>query len=336
MQYSLYGLRVESNRALHGVQPLQSPAGAAADVELTFAGESAIPAAWAALSWRLAREQQGDDWILRGWTASTAGGVAYRLQTWLGREDTTLLFSPAGSHVRIHWRRVSTEADEHWADLSAWVLDAALGHAARLRGWPVLHGNVVAVDGRAIGLLGHQGAGKSTLAAAFVAGGCPMLADDHVVLRQDGAAFVAQPGPPRFRLWPASLPVLAGQAADLPRAYSQHEKRLLDLSPDGAGSPARFHHAPLPLRALYLLGPRDPSRSDTTIEPLVPAAALLQALVYRRSQVHISSEHAAAELAALARLSQDIPIRRVYRPDGIDTLGHVVDAIREDVNACAR
>ncbi|TRZ87060.1 hypothetical protein D4R89_10230 [bacterium] len=323
-------MRVRSNRALHGVLPSKYDVRAAADVQLTFAGTSAIPAEWEALPWRLARELLGDGWALRSWMASSARGVAHRLETCLGRDKTTILFNADGSRVRIHWNHSAPYTGAFWEDMSAWVIEAALGFAARLRGWPVLHGSVVVTDGRAIGLLGHKGVGKSTLAAAFLADGCPILADDHVALKQEGAGFIAQPGPPRLRLWPASLPVLATQADDLPRAYSFLEKRLVKLTPD-AGNPLKRHQdAPLPLRALYILEPRDPVRIETEIEPLPPAAALHQALVFRWSRVPITSEHAAAELGALARLTQTIPIRRVRRPDGLDTLGQVVRAIRED------
>jgi hypothetical protein len=106
---------------------------------------------------------------------------------------------------------------------------------------------------------------------------------------------------------------------------------LVALTPD-AGSPHKqYQEAPLPLRALYILEPRDPARNETAIERLPHAAALHQALVFRWSRVPITSEHAAAELGALARLTQTIPVCRVRRPDGIDTLEQVVRAIRADV-----
>jgi hypothetical protein len=328
--YFVYGLRIQSDRALHGVLPLASDSGAAPDIQLTFAGESAIPPEWEALPWRLARELLGEGWSLRAWTAAGAGGLAHRQEARLGQDITTLLFNADGSRLRVHWRQASADAAAFWEDLSAWVLDAALGFAARLRGWPVLHGNVIVAGGRAIGLLGHKGTGKSTLAAAFLAAGCPLLADDHVVLKPEGAAFLAQPGPPRLRLWPNSLPVLSAQADDLSRAYSYLEKRLVDLAPGADGPLPRHHGAPLPLRALYILEPRDPERDAPAIESLPPAAALHQALVFRWSRVPLAPEQSAAEFAALAQLARAIPIRRVLRPDGLNTLGQVARAIRED------
>lgn len=56
----------------------------------------------------------------------------------------------------------------------------------------VLHGSAVAIGGRAHVFLGDKGSGKSTTAAALIAAGFPLIADDVVVLdrRPDGEISV--------------------------------------------------------------------------------------------------------------------------------------------------
>ncbi len=61
----------------------------------------------------------------------------------------------------------------------------------QLDGELALHGSAVAVDGRAVVMLGGSGLGKSTLAAALVAGGGELLADDAVAVEGSPARVIA-------------------------------------------------------------------------------------------------------------------------------------------------
>lgn len=335
--YSIYGLHIQSNRVLSGVLPVACGGPAAPDLRLTFAGSMApIPAEWVQQPWSLQRELQGAQWAFRTWAVANPHGPCFRMDTYREQDETTIFFDAHGTDLWVYWQQGGADAEAFWRDLSGWVVDAALGFAARLRGWPVLHGSVVAAGGGAIGLLGHKGAGKSTLAAAFLAAGSPVLADDHLVLRQTGANLMAQPGPPRLRLWPTSLPVLAQAQEDLPRVYSYLEKRQVELERSAAGGAEGFQAAALPLRAIYLLEPRDPARTAPQVEPLAPAAGLHQLLVYRWGTQLISPEHAARELSGLAQLTQSTPVRRIHRPDDLNSLGRLVQAIQEDLsnNVC--
>ncbi len=72
-----------------------------------------------------------------------------------------------------------------WATL---IPAQALPLAATLRGLEVLHASGVVVDGRALLFAGAPGAGKSSLAAAFLYRGAVLLSDDTVALEsRDGA-----------------------------------------------------------------------------------------------------------------------------------------------------
>ncbi|WP_193743271.1 RNase adapter RapZ [Sandarakinorhabdus sp. AAP62] len=60
-----------------------------------------------------------------------------------------------------------------------------------------LHATAVALDGRAVLLLGKSGAGKSDLALRLVAAGWRLVADDQVVVTVDGDRLIAS-APPRL------------------------------------------------------------------------------------------------------------------------------------------
>lgn len=55
----------------------------------------------------------------------------------------------------------------------------------------LLHASAVAVNGRAVLILGQSGAGKSGLALRLIALGATLVADDQVVLRRRGDALIA-------------------------------------------------------------------------------------------------------------------------------------------------
>jgi hypothetical protein len=67
------------------------------------------------------------------------------------------------------------------------VLRLAAAHAALAAGGLLLHSAGIVIDGGAWLMLGRSNAGKSTLAAAALVAGRPILSDDINLLRPDGA-----------------------------------------------------------------------------------------------------------------------------------------------------
>src|SRR5579863_1529286 len=63
-----------------------------------------------------------------------------------------------------------------------YLLSMVLSYALLKLGYEVLHATAVVVDGAVLALLGPSGHGKSTLAAAFLGLGYPVLTDDLLVL----------------------------------------------------------------------------------------------------------------------------------------------------------
>jgi len=78
-----------------------------------------------------------------------------------------------------------------WANILA---AQALPLAATIRGLEVFHASGVVLDGRALLFAGQPGAGKSSLAAAFVKEGARLLSDDAVALQLMDGELVAHAG----------------------------------------------------------------------------------------------------------------------------------------------
>ncbi len=74
------------------------------------------------------------------------------------------------------------------------LIGRILPWAAVLRGLELLHAAGVAIDGRAVALVGPTGAGKTSLALQLVARGAGFLTDDVLALDERGGILHAHPG----------------------------------------------------------------------------------------------------------------------------------------------
>ena len=326
--YRVYALSMQSTHALWHVAAATEACGMAPDIVLNLSRADALVSARdERFPWTVLREQTGAGWRLSLSAASEPADVVLRLYTRRQADETTVLFGRSGARITVRWLSAEDDEAHFWMDLSGWILGSVLGYAMCLRGLPTLHGSVVAVDGKAVGLLGASGAGKSTLAAAFVAAGHKMLADDHLVI---GRGDCALPGPPRLRLWPTSLPVLAAQLDASLDFADLAGKRYVE-----PGATA-YCDDPLPLAAIYVLLPRDPGCTAATIEGLAPAAALNALMNQRFCTFPLDPAYPTTSLAALSGLARRTPVRLLHRPQGLESLPAVVSAIQKDVTGHGR
>jgi HPr serine kinase-like protein len=138
------------------------------------------------------------------------------------------------------------------ARMAAWrwqryLVGQVLPFAAVLRGYEVVHASAVAVGGRALAITGPSGAGKSTLAAALLARGAPLVADDVVALDLDAAAPRVHPGPGLLSLRADVASTFAGMGA------------LLGADEYGVRLIVERHPGALPLGALVFLERTQPA-----------------------------------------------------------------------------
>jgi len=214
-------------------------------------------------------------------------------------------------------------------DLLVYLQGPVLGFVLRLRGVTCLHASAAIADGRAFGVVGGAGFGKSTSAAIFAGMGLPVLTDDVLALSDRTTAFDVQPGLPRVLLWSESVRALYGDPEALPRIVGTWDKRYLDLTRPGY----RFGAQATPLGALYVLGARLGPDAAPEIATLSGAAAMAHLLANTYANDFLDADLRARELEVLGRLASRVPIRLVRAPDDRGKAAQVCEALLADFRA---
>jgi hypothetical protein len=253
---------------------------------------------------------------LAAWTR--ADGAFFHLRY---ADDTEFVLSRQGDRIWGRWpSSLSLE------DTATYLLGPVLGLVLRLRGQVCLHASAVAIEGRAVALVGPAGAGKSTLAAAFARRGCPVISDDLLCLHDEDEAIQVQPGSPWLRLWSDSAAALCGSAADLPLLTPNWDKRYLNALGDGH----RFQEEPLDLQAIYVLD-YQPRNEGPLLISLPPREALLRLVANTHASRFLDAAGRAREFQTLGRLVQKVPCRVLYRTSCWADLPRVCSAVVEDL-----
>ncbi len=223
----------------------------------------------------------------------------------------------------------SPEAEGDPAAAEICLLGIVMALWLELSGSLCLHASAVHTRSHGIGFLGFNRAGKSSLAASFLAAGSLLLTDDVLALdRDDHGRVMAQPGFPQLRLWPASAEELVDNAHDLEPVHPDLEKRRVPVGGGGLGS---FHDAAAELRALVL-----PERQGAEIElaHLTPRQATIE--LVRHSFLGTLGEAAIGagrRFERLVAVAERVPVFRLAYPNGLEHLPAVRGAILERLSA---
>jgi hypothetical protein len=186
----------------------------------------------------------------------------------------------------------------------------------------VIHASAAAVNGGALAFVASSGQGKSTLAAGFARAGWPFLSDDGIYLTREGAGYLANPNRASFRLRQDSEAFLAGQP--IPDENEDDKSRV------EAGSNLPFQSEPLPLRALYFLGPDvspaprlAPLSRQRALAELINHSFLLDVADRCRLKRHFDT---------LGELVESVPSYTLDYPRNYDLLPEVIAMVVEHVS----
>jgi len=232
---------------------------------------------------------------------------------WRGLADVVV--SPDGTHIA--WQPLSPGTQEIFR---GHLLSQVLSFSLLARGMEPLHASAVAVDGKVIAFLGNCGLGKSSLTAAFLAAGYPLVTDDLLVLRRRRGRYVVEAGLPRIKLFPHVARRLLGARARGPRMAAGTAKLVLPVPP------GRTVRGPLALHTLYVLE-RAPS---VCITPVAPAAAFLEILRGAFNTVHLDRGRLASQFVFARQLAATARVRRLGYPRRLAAINQVRDAILKD------
>jgi hypothetical protein len=234
------------------------------------------------------------------------------------------LISPDGR--RICYRREERTKVESFA---VYLLGQVLSFSLVARGIEALHATVVSVNGRAAALVGDCGTGKSTLAAAMLARGFPLLTDDLMVLRRAHSAWDVEPGVARIKLFPSvARRVLGADRAGAPMNPGT-SKLVLPLDASSAVD------SPIPLAVIYVLDPPTGQRRQVraTIAPLSGVTAFMEIVRAAFNVIVTDRRRLASQFAFAAHLSGTVPVRRVSYARRFAALPGVCDALLAGLDA---
>lgn len=204
------------------------------------------------------------------------------------------------------------------------LLGPVLAAILQIRGLALLHGSAIAHGGKAILMLGRKGAGKSTLAAAFVANGGEILNDDVLPIRLVGEAAMIIAGFPAVKLTTKARDLLfrPGDERDCKIAVGD-EKHFVSLS---APTVKEFDVA-----AVVIIDPERP------VKPIpVPSFDALQEVLQHGYSLKFGERalrfgQDKALFAVCAHLAQQRRVIRTGRPNDMARIRPFADSL---LSAC--
>lgn len=208
-----------------------------------------------------------------------------------------------------------------------YLLSQVLSFALLKRGIEPLHSTAVVVEGEAVGFVGDCGYGKSSLGAAFLQAGYPLLTDDLLVVKEAGGSFVAYPGPPRIKLFPEVAKSLLGDWVEGTPMNNLTPKLIIPLERH------RSHHAAAPLKAIYVLThPGAGSRCKrVTVRRLSQRRAFLELLKNTFNTIVVEAERLKGQFVLAAEIASKVPIKLLSYPRTLPSLPSVREAILSDL-----
>lgn len=216
-----------------------------------------------------------------------------------------------GSSIAIDPAPTSDEAS-----LRVFLLGSAFGALLMQRGFFVLHGNAIEIDGQCLICVGPSGIGKSTLTAAFLRRGYRVLADDVVPIDANGFAI---PGFPRIKLWQDAADKMEINTEVLSRIRPNLEKFNMPLG-------VQFCAMPRPVTHICLLSEHHGETVEITQVKGFEKFPVLQANTYRprfTAGMQLKAEH----LRQCGALADKVSISKVQRPKVGFKLDELVDAL---------
>lgn len=226
--------------------------------------------------------------------------------------------------------RVSLRAEGDRATAETYLLGIVLALWLERSGSVCLHSSAVAAPAGGIGFLGFNRAGKSSLAASFLATGALLLTDDVLALDgSDQGTMLAQPSYPQMRLWPTTAVEFVAAAHELEPVHPAFDKKRVPIGGDaGLGA---FQDRAVELRALFL-----PERggSEIALSRLSPRDAAIE--LVRHSFLGALGEAAIGAGQRFERLiavAERVPALRLAYPNGLEHLPAVRAAILERLEA---
>jgi hypothetical protein len=205
-----------------------------------------------------------------------------------------------------------------------------VGHVVPLlfaeEGCLALHASAVQTPDGVVAFVAPSGGGKSTIALALAAAGCPIVGDDCLIVDVKDGVCRARPFHAGLRLWPEALSVVYGGGRPVThRTQSAVRKKRVAAQALGLKIRAR----PAPLHRVYLLAPLS-GVSVPTIDPVLRADAVV-ALMLATFQLGMDEPvRLRRAFEMLSTLVARVRVQRLSVPADLGQISAVVRTVLEN------
>lgn len=300
--YILCGLKVESDLPFPELTPWQGPDDQPFDIEFRLGHVEQL---WDRAENGVKFQASGPDRIV--FHIERAG----RIEIEGGRRVTFDAFEEANDdRVRIEF--IGTTQSMLWYQ----------------RGYLPLHASALLVGDRAIAVGAHSHSGKSVIAAALAKRGCPLVADDMMVLDLSRPPPLVLPGYQKLRLWQDACEQFGLMGHAIASAHFRPGKFVV-------GTNAAPADLPVPLTDIFILSGQ---RQDKfTAEPL----GRVQAVQYLLAATHMFDAARALNreeqvFSAINAVAASVRVWRATAPEGLEHALEAADSILQLTSSAAR
>lgn len=205
-----------------------------------------------------------------------------------------------------------------------WLLGPVFSIWNELRGRPALHAAAVSIGDEAVGILATKKGGKTTLAAALMQVGHPLLTDDILVIDSRETRINGHPSYPQMRMWPDQAQHFVGEVEALPRVVPHLTKRRVPVGSETFGG---FQTTACSVTHL-LLPERRPNATSIRTSLLSPQETLVELLRHSYLPNTVDSlSLAPLRLPILTALAEQVQMHRLIYPEGNNHLPRVAETI---------
>jgi energy-coupling factor transporter ATP-binding protein EcfA2 len=312
-----YGLRLRSSTELPGL--VSAAEDEPIDVDITLGTLAELDKPHSTVTWYKSpeRDSANEPLVTINFLPKTR---SYHLKF---LDGTQFIVNNAGTRIAGMW-----PDHMYLEDCVTNLTGPVLGFTLRLRGRSCLHASCVLINGEAIAIAGHQGAGKSTTAGMLNELGCPAITDDILVTTVSPRGCEVTPGYPQLRLWPDSTKGIFGSIDALPQLTPDWDKRALNLDTRNLAD----CHTRYPLRAVFFLQPRQ-AISEPEILRLSQKDTLLNLLANAYASRLLTDKMKATDLKVFSEIARQVAGYKLTPQNQITDLRRLCDSLLETVTA---
>ncbi|WP_428410164.1 hypothetical protein [Hyphococcus sp.] len=198
------------------------------------------------------------------------------------------------------------------------VLGPIMATVLHYKGYLVIHGSGLVMDGKLNVFIGHRGAGKSTTAACLLERGHQLFSDDLIVIDlSDPSHPMALAGYPATKVAPEIAerfhPVAAHALSNGGYAYPKERFRIVQTPPPRT----------MPIEAVYALE-RSADAALQTLDFKAALDALMQnSYMLKYGAAPMAAGRGAAHFIQVTQLATRVPVKRLKTPSTLDALHRI-------------